>query len=136
MCRRTITYLRTTRLATLVPFDDSMRLHRAMAYVICAATVVHGGGQAFNYCMYYYALEPGVFGSTQARRPRIRPPPRAHSPPRHRACTACGTEKCVRVFVCLNAGALDGHHRYAAAIGHCTNGAPPNPVSPVAPFPA
>lgn len=45
MCRRTLTYLRATRLASLLPFDDSTRLHRAMAFIICVATVVHGGGQ-------------------------------------------------------------------------------------------
>lgn len=88
MCRRILTRLRSTRFGSLVPIDDSTRMHRALAYVICVATVVHGGGQvravapgvmlpadpargagrhsfqAANYVL-YYTLEPGALGSTQ-----------------------------------------------------------------------
>lgn len=103
MCRRTITYLRTTRLATLVPFDDSTRLHRAMAYVICAATVVHGGGQAFNYCMYYYALERwSVWEHTGAAPAHSSAPARAFAaaPPRVHCVRHRNMCSCVCVFEC------------------------------------
>lgn len=43
MCRNTLTYLRTTFLHHIVPFDDSINFHMLVASAIAVAVTMHGG---------------------------------------------------------------------------------------------
>ncbi|KAJ4826157.1 hypothetical protein Tsubulata_037359 [Turnera subulata] len=43
VCRNTITWLRSTRLAYLVPFDDNINFHKTIAAAIVAGVILHAG---------------------------------------------------------------------------------------------
>ncbi|KAJ4828529.1 hypothetical protein Tsubulata_002860 [Turnera subulata] len=43
VCRNTITWLRSTRMAYLVPFDDNINFHKTIAAAIVAGVVLHAG---------------------------------------------------------------------------------------------
>ncbi|KAL2612291.1 hypothetical protein R1flu_023983 [Riccia fluitans] len=43
VCRNTITYLRSTCLGTVVPFDDNIKFHKLVAGGIAVGVIIHGG---------------------------------------------------------------------------------------------
>ncbi|XP_024528096.1 respiratory burst oxidase homolog protein A [Selaginella moellendorffii] len=43
VCRNTITWLRSTRLGSVIPFDDSISFHKTVAGAICLGVLIHGG---------------------------------------------------------------------------------------------
>ncbi|KAJ7515825.1 hypothetical protein O6H91_22G029400 [Diphasiastrum complanatum] len=43
MCRNTITWLRSTALSSVVPFDDNIQFHKMVAVAIAIGVVIHGG---------------------------------------------------------------------------------------------
>ncbi|XP_020573372.1 respiratory burst oxidase homolog protein A isoform X2 [Phalaenopsis equestris] len=43
VCRNTITYLRSTRLSRIIPFDDNINFHKTIAAAIVVGVILHAG---------------------------------------------------------------------------------------------
>lgn len=53
MARAVITSLRGTRMAGVLPFDNNVHVHKLLAWVVVACTIIHAVGQGINYYLYY-----------------------------------------------------------------------------------